>query len=126
MSEICELKSEAKPGDMNLNTGCFGYGSYLFSRKGTLYFRIAVSNYLHSLLKKKEIRKSLGTGRLRESRPLVLRYAVPGSEYFLLAEKVLAAWFGRIRKQYCSLLMLRRKITVQRIFYGIVIFSEQF
>lgn len=99
---------------MNPNISCFGYGSYLFFRKGTLYFRIAVSNYLHSLLKKKEIRKSLGTGRLRESRPLVLRYAVPGSEYFLLAEKVLAAWYGRIRKQYCRLLMLRRKITVLR------------
>lgn len=90
MSEICELKSKAKLGDMNPNTGCFGYGSYLFFRKGTLYFRIAVSNYLYSLLKKKEIRKSLGTGRLREARPLALRYAVPGSEYFLLAEKVLA------------------------------------
>lgn len=59
MSEICELKSKAKPGDMNPNTGCFGYGSYLFSGKAMLYFRIAVSNHLHSLLKKKEIRKFL-------------------------------------------------------------------
>ena len=76
MSEICVSKFKNKSGDLNLNTGCFGYGSYLFSRKGTLYFRIAVPNYLHSLLKKKEIRKSLGTGRLREARPLALRYAV--------------------------------------------------
>ena len=90
MSEICVSKSKAKSGDMNPNTGCFGYGSYLFSRKGTLYFRIAVPNHLHSLLKKKEIRKSLGTGRLRKARPLALRYAVLSREYFVLAEKVLA------------------------------------
>lgn len=67
MSEICELKSKAKPGDMNPNTGSFGYVFYLFFRKAMLYFRIAVSNHLHSLLKKKEIRKSLGTGRLGTS-----------------------------------------------------------
>lgn len=83
MSEIRVSKSKA--GDVNP-----GYGSYLFSGKGTLYFRIAVPNHLHSLLKKKEIRKSLGTGRLREARPLALRYAVLSREYFLLAEKVLA------------------------------------
>lgn len=109
MSEICVSKSKAKPGDMNPNTGCFGYGSYLFSRKGTLYFRIAVSNHLHSLLKKQEIRKSLGTGRLREARPLALSYVVLGREYFVLAEKVLAGMVRTDRKLYCNILMLRRK-----------------
>lgn len=81
MSEICVSKSKTKSGNMNPNTGCFGYGSYLFSRKGMLYFRIAVPNYLHFLLKKKEIRKYSGTERLREARPLALRYAVLSREY---------------------------------------------
>ena len=83
MSKICVSKFVNR--DFNP-----GYGSYLFFRNGVFYFRIAVPNHLHSLLNRCELRKSLGTGRLKEARPLALRYAVLSREYFLLAEKILA------------------------------------
>lgn len=81
MSKICLDKSASR----NLNSG---YGSYLLLRNGVYYVRIPVPKHLHSLLNRKELRKSLGTGRLKEARPLALRYAVLSREYFSLAEKV--------------------------------------
>lgn len=66
------------------------YRSYLFSRNGVLYFRIAVPNHLQSLLKKKEIRKSLNTAKLREARPMAMRLAVSAMQYFELLEKIRA------------------------------------
>lgn len=81
MSKICLDKSVSR----NLNSG---YGSYLLLRNGVYYVRIPVPKHLHSLLNRKELRKSLGTGRLKEARPLALRYAVLSREYFSLADKV--------------------------------------
>lgn len=72
------------------------YCSYPFSRNGILYFRITVPNHLQSLLKKKEIRKSLNTAKLKEARPAALRLAVLAMQYFTLLDKILAdvAQFG--------------------------------
>lgn len=81
MSKICLDKSASR----NLNSV---YGSYLLLRNGVYYVRIPVPKHLHSLLNRKELRKSLGTGRLKEARPLALRYAVLSREYFSPAEKV--------------------------------------
>ncbi len=94
MSKICLDKSASR----NLNSG---YGSYLLLRNGVYYVRIPVPKHLHSLLNRKELRKSLGTGRLKEARPLALRYAVLCREYFVLAEKVLA---GMVRMDTETLL----------------------
>lgn len=66
------------------------YRSYLFSRNGILYFRITVPNHLQSLLKKKEIRKSLNTAKLKEARPAALRLAVLAMQYFTLLDKIRA------------------------------------
>lgn len=66
------------------------YHSYLFSRNGILYFRITVPNRLQSLLKKKEIRKSLNTAKLKEARPAALRLAVLAMQYFTLLDKIRA------------------------------------
>ena len=65
------------------------YGAYLLSRHGTLYFRIAVPNHLQSLLNKREIRRSLGTSKLREARVKAMRLAVVVQDYFFLAEQCL-------------------------------------
>lgn len=81
MSKICSEKSTSR----NLNSG---YGSYLLLRNGAYYVRIPVPKHLHSLLNRKELRKSLGTGRFKEARPLALRYAVLSHEYFSLADKI--------------------------------------
>ncbi len=81
MSKICSEKSTSR----NLNSG---YGSYLLLRNGVYYVRIPVPKHLHSLLNRKELRKSLGTGRFKEARLLALRYAVLSHEYFSLADKI--------------------------------------
>ena len=64
-------------------------GAYLLSRHGTLYFRIVVPNHLQSLLNKREIRRSLGTSKIREARAKAMRLAVVAQDYFFLAEQCL-------------------------------------
>ncbi len=83
MSEFCIEKSSRRVSHSL-------YRTYLFSRNGVLNFRIAVPNHLQSLLKKKEIRKSLNTAKLREARPMAMRLAVLAMQYFELLEKIRA------------------------------------
>lgn len=64
------------------------YQSYVFSRNGTLYFRITVPNHLQSLTKKRELRRSLNTAKLKEACPLVLKLATLSMQYFELLEKI--------------------------------------
>ena len=78
------------PGTASHSRYLSKYKTYLSLHRGISYFRITVQNYLHSLLKKTKIRRSLDGMKSRTTRSKAVRFSVAAQTFFALVEEILS------------------------------------